>query len=143
MIKYDFQELLLEAAHNGTLMTQKHDPDRLGVASWTDYRSVLSHELADDLEGFISRGLYNTYYYHNSLHPSSPDYWVIESVDSGFNTVASGVPGFSNWPDRMLDRLVVVSGLSQGLHMFGESSVIIQAMMLSGNLTLMNTYLDP
>jgi hypothetical protein len=51
----DFKNHLITAANNGTLLTPKHDPYNLST-TYNSFRTVLSHDLADNLEVFISSG---------------------------------------------------------------------------------------
>ena len=114
------------AAKNGTLMTPRHDPGDLAT-TYSDYRSVLSFELAKNLEGFIASGQFKITEYQNSAYPASPIYLELQpSPNSSFSIPASGVPGNSPMATTALDRLIAVSGHNQGWHMFGESSAVIQ-----------------
>jgi hypothetical protein len=126
------KQLLLEAAENGTLMTPKHDPDKLGEI-FCNYRSVLSDSLAENLLSFINSEDYSAAAYHNNNSPQSPLYLTITPNPQGnFSVPASGVTGHT--PTESLDTLIVVSGKTQGLHMFGSSYDEILASEMSGML---------
>jgi len=62
---------LRDAAHNGTLMTPKHDPGKLGT-TYAEYRSVLSFELASNLENFINSGEFKIVEYQHAPYAASP-----------------------------------------------------------------------
>jgi hypothetical protein len=136
MNQSDFRQHLLSANSAGNLLTPKHDPDELHI-TWSKPRSVLSFELAQNLETFLIDGEYSVIEYENSQYPASPKYWeIIPHADSTFTVPGSGVPAFSAMPSTRLDRLVAVSGRSQGLHLFAEDSRTIQNRLSSGDLRL-------
>lgn len=125
---------LQEAAKNGTLLTPKHDPNNLGT-TYANYRSVLSFELAKNLEGFINSGEFKIIEYENSVYPKSPIYLELEpAAHSSFSIPASGVSGNSPMATTALDRIVAVSGSNAGWHIFGESSSTIQQKITAGDL---------
>lgn len=125
---------LRSAAKNGTLLTAKHDPDNLGT-TYTKYRSVLSFDVANNLEEFLASGDFKIVEYRNSHHQKSPIYLELEpDANSPFSVPASGVPGNSPMATTALDRLVAVSGHNQDWHMFGESSATIQQKRNAGDL---------
>ena len=134
MLKSEFIRLMVDASEEGGLMTRKHDPYAMHETSYADYRSVLSYELADNLSSFLSGGLYNVQQYHDTRHPDSPYSWVINPRDPSFSVPASGVTAHSQQPSTTLDCLYVVSGASEGLHIFGESSLQIEALTFNGTL---------
>jgi hypothetical protein len=136
MNESDFRCHLLSANAAGTLLTPKHDPDKLGII-WSKPRSVLSSELAENLESFLKDGNYTVIEYENSGFPHSPMYWeIIPDPESTFTVPGSGVPAYSMEPSTALDRLVAVSGTFQGLHLYAEDSYNIQARVASGGLRL-------
>ena len=135
MDKAEFKNHLLSAYQSGQLVTAKHDPDLLHI-TWDKPRSVLSYELAHNLEDFILNGDFEVHEYENLKFPNSPKYWEITPApDSTFTVPGSGVQPFHPYPSTVHDRLVVVSGNSQGLHMFAENSSTIQSNCSSGSLT--------
>src|SRR5882724_6147307 len=105
---------LRDAAHNGTLMTPKHDPGKLGT-TYAEYRSVLSFELASNLENFINSGEFKIVEYQHAPYAASPTYLELEPTgNSNFSVPASGVPTNSPMATTALDRLVAVSGVNLG-----------------------------
>ena len=134
MDKEEFQSHMLSAYDNGQLLTIKHDPNLLNF-TWNVPRSVLSQDLADNLREFILAGNYTVEEYDNSSHPNSPKYWVIApDPASSFSIPASGVEPFDPYASTALDRLVAVSGVKQGLHLYGEDSAVIQRKASVGSL---------
>ncbi len=133
----DFDELkrhLVEAVENGTLMTPKHDPNNL-MTTFVKYRTVLTHELAPNLEAFIKSGQYSVNEFQNIHSPNTPFYFEITpDSESGFSIPASGVQAYSELGSSLVDRLVAVSGSKQGWHVFGEDSHIITQKILNGDL---------
>lgn len=135
----ELKQHLEQAAKNGTLMTPKHDPANLST-TYPAFRTVLSVELAQNLEGFISSGQYQVKEYENKAYPSSSLYFEIEPTgNSTFSVPASGVAPNSPFATTTVDRIVAVSGHNQGWHIFGESSVTIQQKHLSGDLDFKGT----
>lgn len=125
MNKNELITTLLDASKNGSLLTPKHDPNNLST-TYPNYRTVLSHELADNLDGFISSGGFEAKEYQNNAYPDSPIYIVITpSHESGFSVTASGVAPNSPFTSYAVDKLVVVSGTNQGWHVFGEDGRVI------------------
>lgn len=132
----EFQHNLLSAYDAGSLLTAKHDPNSLHVV-WSTPRSVLSFDLEANLRDFIKSGDYSVVEYENLSYPATPKYWEITPAPSStFSVPASGVNSFTPHPSIALDRLVVVSGKNQGLHIYGENSTTIQARLSAGALTL-------
>jgi hypothetical protein len=136
MDKSEFQQHLLSAYQSGTLLTPKHDPDQLHI-TWDRPRSVLSFDLATNLETFLIEGEYSIVEYENPNYPASPKYWqIIPDPGSTFTVAGSGVPAYSALPSSRLDSLVAISGTRQGLHLFAEHSHTIQNRLSSGDLRL-------
>ena len=126
---------LKQAAKNNTLMTPKHNPNNLGTAM-KGFRTVLSFDLASNLNSFIDSEDFRVYSYNNSKKPLSPTYIeIIPNSSSGFLIPSSGVTSYSPFATSALDSIIVVSGKTQGWHMFGESSLNIQNMLNNGDLT--------
>jgi hypothetical protein len=59
---------------------------------------------------------------------------IIPNSSSSFSIPASGVTAHSPLASTVLDSLIVVSGSSQGWHIFGEDSLEIQNKISQGNL---------
>ena len=55
MTREELKQHLEHASKNGTLMTPKHDPANLST-TYNCFRTVLSFELAQNLEGFFLSG---------------------------------------------------------------------------------------
>lgn len=130
----EFTAHLKSAAKAGTLMTPKHDPNNLST-TYSSHRTVLSHELAGNLEAFICSGQYVVYEYENRRIPKSPLYFeIIPSGSTTFTVPASGVAPNSLFATSTADRIVAVSGNYQGWHLFGECSTTIQQKVSAGDL---------
>jgi hypothetical protein len=115
----DFNKLIIAAHTGNTLITSKHNPNQ--ICNFYKNRSVVAHAVVENFIPFIQGGKYKVKLYHNNNYPKSPLYWTITpNPDSEILIVASGLTG--NTPKTALDTLVVVSGSSQGLHMYGTSS---------------------
>ncbi|WP_153042541.1 hypothetical protein [Rufibacter ruber] len=126
-----FKQLILSADSNGTLMSAKHDPNQLSNI-YTPYRSVLSHELAAQLTSFLNSENYSVAEYINTRYPLSPLYFTITPKPGSLTVAASGVTG--TIASSILDTLVVVSGGTSGIHMYGEESSKILTMEETGIL---------
>ena len=134
MTRDELQRHLAQAAKDGTLLTPKHDPDNLSTI-YTGYRSVLSHDLADNLELFIDSGEYTIKEYENINYPNSPLYFEIEPTgNSSFSIPGSGVPPYSPFATSALDRIIAVSGNNQGWHVHAENCITIQQNISAGTL---------
>ncbi len=134
----DFKNHLLTAAQNGTLLTPKHDPYNLST-TYNCFRTVLSHDLADNLEKFISSGNFTVRQFENIRYPNSPLYFEITPLaNSGFSVPASGVTSNSIFATTTLDKIIAVSGQSQGWHLFGENSSVIQTKENNGDILFKN-----
>jgi len=135
----ELKQHLEQAAKDGNLMTPKHDPNNL-TTTYPSYRTVLAHDLAQNLEGFISSGQYTVKEYENKKLPSSPVYLELEPTgNSNFSVPASGVAPNSPFATSAVDRIIAVSGQNQGWHLFGESSMTIKQKLLSGDLGFKGT----
>jgi hypothetical protein len=135
MSKKNVVDELSKACDENTLMTSKHDPDNLGKLTWGSYRTVLSYDMASNLESFIKSESYDLIEYENldTRHPSK--YIEFIPTDSSFSVPASGVGPDDLHPSEALDRLVAVWGNSQGLHLFGEASSKINDRCRRGKLS--------
>lgn len=130
----EIKQQLEQAVKDGTLMTPKHDPSNL-TTTYPQYRTVLAHDLALNLEGFIESGQYTVKEYENKRYASSPLYFEIQpTAGSTFSVPASGVAPHSPFATSAVDRLIAVSGVNLGWHLFGESSTIIQQKLSAGDL---------
>lgn len=135
----EFKNHLTTAISNGTLLTPKHDPNNLATV-YSSYRTVLSHDLANNLEIFINSGDYTVRQFENTKVPNSPLYFEITpNQNSGFNVPASGVTATSIFATSVVDKIVAVSGQTQGWHLFGEDSSVIQTKENNGDLIFRNS----
>lgn len=124
---------ILNAESLGNLLTAKHDPTQIISLNSNKSRSVVSHEVAGDLRAFIESEQYSVVEYYNREKPNSPMYWTLNPYPGTLQTVAgSGVTGTAIV--RVLDTCILVSGTTQGLHMFAEDSAIIKNRESSGTL---------
>lgn len=134
----DFKNHLITAASNGTLLTPKHDPNNLGT-TFSSFRTVLSDDLATNLHSFIISGKYTATEYENKKLPNSSLYFEITpNQDSGFSIPASGVTANSVFASTIVDKIIAVSGQTQGWHLFGEDSSIIQRKANNGDIIFKN-----
>lgn len=132
----EFKKKLFEALNRGELMTPKHDPNNLGKTAYASYRSVLSYDLADNLEEFIHSAKFGVRQYDNT-HPRHHDeFYEIIPADTMFSIPASGVGPDEFQPNEALDRLVAVWNSGGTLHLFGESSTNIERREREGTLCL-------
>ena len=133
MTKDELAKLLEQAAKDGTLLTDKHDPDQLSTTH-PKPRTVIAAELAPKLPEFFASLDFEVIHYENPDYPKTPDFWEIRPTTTTFSIPASGVPAHSPTPTSQCDRLIVVSGSNQGLHIFGESHSEIERRLSAGEL---------
>jgi hypothetical protein len=134
----EFKRHLINAANNGTLMTPKHDPSNIET-TFSSHRTVLSYELAADLLTFINSSNYTVTEYENRKLPLAPLYFEITPhSNSGFDVPASGVTAYSTFASTAVDRVIAVSGQTQGWHLFGEDSATIRNKIANGDLNKKN-----
>lgn len=137
--KEDFKNQLIAADNLGQLLTPKHDPYNLAT-SYNNFRTVLSYELADNLQSFINDENYTINEYENISFPNSPVYMeIIPDINSGFDIPSSGVTANSVFASSALDRLIAVSGQTSGWHLFGEDSNNINNKVNNGDLVFKGT----
>lgn len=130
----DLKKHLAKAIEDNTLMTAKHDPNNLST-TFNSYRTVLSSNLADNLAEFISSDEYTVIEYENTKLPTAPLYFeIIPFETSDFKVPASGVTSNSITASTIVDRLVAVSGATNGWHLFGEDSSVINRKIENGDL---------
>ncbi len=132
MTKDDLIQNLKSAFNEGSLLTTKHDPYCLN-SPWNNYRTVVSHEVADRLYEFIDVGMDKVFHYYNADRNHSPDYFEI-LPDSSFNFASSGVTAYSTEPHKGFNRIIAISSKKKGWHLFGEDENIIQQKIISGQL---------
>jgi len=134
MNKEELIKYLKEAANNNTLLTPKHDPNNLGI-TFPSYRSVLSHQASSSLQNFINSEEYKIHEYENTKSQQGKYYFKITpNNESHFSVPASGVTAHSSFASSVLDCLVVVSGSTQGWHIFGSDHKEIELRVSRGDL---------
>jgi len=127
------KQLILNADANGKLIIDKHNPDKVSTIV-TPFRTVVSKDVADNVVSFFNGEDYTVDEYYNNDYPLSPLYFTIKpNSGSSFSVASSGVTG--NVPTSAMDLLVIVSGGTQGIHMYGTSSSILATDIASGKLT--------
>src|ERR1044072_4657963 len=103
---------------NGKFLAPKHDP--AGAATpYSGFRTVTVDQ-ASGLKTFLDSGDYRLFQYTNTKYPKTPDYYEIVPNDP-HKVTGSGIPGGSVTPTTACDRFAVVSGISQGNHVFAET----------------------
>jgi hypothetical protein len=132
MTKIEFQKFLIDAEKTGTLLTAKHDSRNQIIMS--SYRSVLSPELAENLNEFINSGEYEVTEYENLSSKHPPYYFEICPTNSSYSIPTSGIPANSSTPTQALDRVIAVSGANQAWHLSGESAANIQTKVSQNKL---------
>jgi hypothetical protein len=131
----ELKNSILQASQDGSLVTTKHDPYSLAV-TYPGFRTVVSHEVADNMDDFIRTGDFTATIFDHLVYPNSPFYCVIKpNPGSLFTVPASGVTGNSVSASTVLDRLVIVSGNTNGLHIYGENNSVIEIKKATGELT--------
>jgi hypothetical protein len=139
----NYTELLQEwqdAAKNNTLLTPKHDPANLST-TYSNFRSVLAPDLATGLSNFFNSDAYKVNRYSDAQRPNGPGYFeIIPASGSPFSIPGSGVQGHSPTPSQPFDRLVIVSGLVQGWHIFAHTASGIAGDVGNGRLMLIDNY---
>lgn len=133
MTKDEVKNFLKTAFEDNTLLSPKHDPNNLGT-TFDKFRTVVSFEVAENLPKFIDVGIDKVIHYSNTRYPNSPTF--IEIVPkSEYSIASSGVTAYSPLATSALDRIVAVSGTTQGWHIYGENSARILNMLSNGDLT--------
>lgn len=140
MLRKYFKTELVQAAKQGKLLTPKHDPNNLGKKKFAKYRTVIAHNLADKLVHFFEFEKYKVNQYRNTNHNHSQEYFEIIPLNSSFSIPTSGVGAFCDYPTEACDRLIAVSGSSQGWHVFGEKSSEIENKKSNGELILEDSF---
>ena len=133
MTKNELAKLLEEAAKNGNLLTDKHNPEKLSDTR-SKPRTVIAAELVPKLPEFFASRDFKITQYENTEFSKTPAYWEITPTKDTYNIPASGVPAYASTPTSQCNRLIVVSGENQGLHIFGESSDVIEKKFREGKL---------
>jgi len=120
---------------NNSLLTPKHDPNKLST-TYSSYRTVLSLEASASLATLINSEDYTVHEFENQNPLHGPYYMrIIPNPSSSFSIAASGVTAHSPVASTVLDSLIVVSGSSNGWHIYGEDSLEIQNKVANGDLS--------
>lgn len=126
--KDDWKQHLLRALTNNTLLTDKHDPNKLEIM-WNKDRTVISHQVADNLYKFIDVGIDKIFEYQNR---AGKYYEII--LKSNYEYASSGVIVNSTTPYEGFNRIVAVNGKKQKWHIYGEDSKVINKKFETGKL---------
>lgn len=97
MNKKDVVAKLKDALDSDHLMTPKHAPSNLGKVVYSSHRTVLSYDLAANLEKFINSENYDVIEYENTNPKHKNEYFEIIPIDSCFSVPASGVGARFIW----------------------------------------------
>ena len=127
-----------EVANTDSLLTPKHDPNNL-LSVDSKYRSVVTFKVSSSLKSFIKSEDYTINHYSCSRYPSTPDYYELIPKSSDFSFTGMGVPSGSIIPSGSHDRLVIISGSSQGWHIIAENSARISVSVVDGSLQKLET----
>lgn len=136
--KNDLITCMVQGLDNGTLISPKHSVSSLGTPA-SGYKTVVVPD-TEDLKAFFDAGNYTAKLYQNTDPKHNGDYVVITPDDSSFVS-ASGVPPMSPVPTHPCDVFVAVSGVKQGLHLFGEESANVRARESSGKINFVKDLL--
>jgi hypothetical protein len=131
MTNAEFQQYCMGAINCGGFLTPKHDPSGLSNP-YSTFRTVVLQNAQQLYSMFASDGI-EVMECVNTINNNSPSYFVVTSKVAGF-VAGSGVPAYATVPTTACDRLVVVSGVVQGLHIFAEQSSAIAAKIADGSL---------
>ncbi len=133
MTKAELANAIVEAAGSGSLVIPKHDPAS-GSVVWPSFRTVLTAPASESIVNGFSSGSFTVTEYKDRKHSGSQ--YVVQMTDPNVTPVAVGIPSGSTTGSRECDRFVLVSGLKQGLHIYGDSQVTIDERVASGTLSL-------
>lgn len=119
------QDLIAEwtaAADAGTLLTEKHDPNRPNDQR---FHTKVSHEVSASPGTFLRSGAYDVYEYRTAGHAN--ECWVLAPSSGAFSgslaTAFCGATALSG----TYDRLLFASGTNQPVHVMGETSAALTA----------------
>jgi len=126
--KIELKQELLKALKNNSLLRDKHNPNNLATVYDKD-RSVISHQVAENLYEFIDVGIDKIFEYQNK----GGAYFEI-ILKSKYEYASSGVIAYSTLPNAGFDRIIAVHGEKLKWHIFGEDSKNIQRDFEAGKL---------
>ncbi len=130
----EFTGSILESYNNGTLILDKHDPNKV-LTPIGSFRSVVSPHISSSIERLIKEVNYTVRTYEDSKYPNGAGYYELEfnqgaiTEDIGYPVPAGSVLTGSNY-----DRLVFFSGSYQNWHIASETSSQILQFISSGRL---------
>ncbi len=129
-----FRKQMKTEVSNNSLLSPNHEQNYLSTA-YSGYRTVLSHEAYASLAALINSADYTVHECENQNQSHGSYYAGITPNPSSYFFIAeSGVTEHLPDASTVLDSLIVVSGSSQGWHIFGEDSLEIQNKISRGNL---------
>lgn len=124
-------DLLKSAVNSDTLLTYKHDPNS-GLV-YAKFRSVLTQQASGSLKRLINSEEYDLKAYYDNQHKKH--FYTLLPHDSGsYTTIGLGIPSGSLIPTGSLDTFMVVSGSSDGWHIYSEDSAKIQSDAMSNKI---------
>lgn len=139
MTREELRKELLKQHYAGNLITDKHDPTKLGTKVYEEPRSVLSLEMLQDIETFLLSDEWDAVQYSHIDPRNDPIVTIVPHPSSGFSVPASGVASWDTTPSTDCDLLVTVSGQVQGWHIYGESSATINQKVSDGTLFVLGS----
>lgn len=119
------------ACNNNTLLTYKHDPNNTFISE--EFRSVLTQQASASLEELINSEKYHLDAYYNTKHQKYS--YMLTPFDSGsYSIVGLGIPSGSSRYSGSFDSYLVVSGSSDGWHIYSQNLDVIKAQIHKGRL---------
>lgn len=128
MTKQELIKELSNALENNSLLTDKHDPNKIHVPT-KKARTVISHQIVADLQSFIYKGIDKVIEYQNN----GGSYYVIFPKNI-YEFASSGVIAYETNPFAGYDRVIAVNSKNLKWHIFGNDSSLIERDYISGQL---------
>ncbi len=128
MTKEELKQYLLKALSDNSLLTDKHDPNKIEFP-WGRNRTVISHQVAEDLHRFINTGIDKVFEYQNKVGK----YYEIV-LNSNYDFASSGVAALAKSPYQGFNRVIAVNGIKQSWHIYGEDNKVIENNFALGRL---------
>ena len=118
------------------LLTWKHDPNNM-TYSPDKTRTVVSYQVSSSLKDLIHSEDYEIEKYYDVNHPDEGGFYILKPSPSvGFKYLGHVIEAGSFDLKGSLDRLLIVSGSSQGWHIAAEDSENIDRRVNEGTLFL-------
>lgn len=118
------------------LLTAKHDPKNK-TTTWASYRTILTHEVADNLDGLIKSGEFDlTHYYDKRFPKSSGVYELTPTGAVQFNVAGSGLGANSLQLSGAKDTLLIASDKSGNWKCYADNASDIQQRVADGRLII-------